>query len=66
MRKAGVVDLLDKYMRSANFRGIRQSMNFQRVSAKTYLTEPGLAAIRNFAVVLTIHKIATPRSLRLC
>ncbi|CDI12276.1 protein of unknown function (plasmid) [Agrobacterium pusense] len=39
---------------------------FQRVSAKTCLTEPGLAPLRNFAMVLTIHKIAAPRSLRLC
>lgn len=38
--KADVGDLLDQHMQYANFRGIRQSMNFHPDPAKTYLTEP--------------------------
>jgi predicted TIM-barrel fold metal-dependent hydrolase len=40
LRKPDVGDLLDEHMQYANFRGIRQSMNFHRDPAKTYLTEP--------------------------
>ncbi|MCA1408187.1 amidohydrolase [Ensifer sp. IC3342] len=40
LRKADVGDLLDEHMQYANFRGIRQSMNFHKDPAKTYLTEP--------------------------
>lgn len=40
LRKRDVGDLLDEHMQSANFRGIRQSMNFHHDAAKTYLTEP--------------------------
>ncbi|WP_085035804.1 amidohydrolase family protein [Ensifer aridi] len=40
LRKADVGDLLDEHMQYANFRGIRQSMNFHEDPAKTYLTEP--------------------------
>ncbi|ASY71597.1 hypothetical protein N181_22335 [Sinorhizobium fredii USDA 205] len=32
-------DLIDEHKQYANFRGIRQSMNFQKNPAKTYLTE---------------------------
>ncbi|WP_174021851.1 amidohydrolase (plasmid) [Agrobacterium fabrum] len=39
LRKRDVGDLLDEHMQHANFRGIRQSMNFHRDPAKTYLTE---------------------------
>ncbi len=39
-RKPDVGDLLDEHMQYANFRGIRQSMNFHPGPAKTYLTEP--------------------------
>jgi predicted TIM-barrel fold metal-dependent hydrolase len=39
-RRADVGDLLDAHMQYANFRGIRQSMNFHPDPAKTYLTEP--------------------------
>jgi predicted TIM-barrel fold metal-dependent hydrolase len=39
-RKADVGDLLDQHLQYANFRGIRQSMNFHPDPAKTYLTEP--------------------------
>lgn len=39
LRKRDVGDLLDEHMQSANFRGIRQSMNFHRDPAKTYLAE---------------------------
>jgi predicted TIM-barrel fold metal-dependent hydrolase len=39
-RKADVGDLLDAHLQYANFRGIRQSMNFHPDPAKTYLTEP--------------------------
>ncbi|MBP2237099.1 putative TIM-barrel fold metal-dependent hydrolase [Sinorhizobium kostiense] len=40
LRKPDVGDLLDEHMQHANFRGIRQSMNFHKDPAKTYLTEP--------------------------
>jgi predicted TIM-barrel fold metal-dependent hydrolase len=40
LRKPDVGDLLDEHMSYANFRGIRQSMNFHKDPAKTYLTEP--------------------------
>jgi len=40
LRKADVGKLLDEHMQCANFRGIRQSMNFHKDTAKTYLTEP--------------------------
>ncbi|WP_026617432.1 amidohydrolase family protein [Ensifer aridi] len=40
LRKPEVGDLLDEHMQYANFRGIRQSMNFHEDPAKTYLTEP--------------------------
>jgi predicted TIM-barrel fold metal-dependent hydrolase len=39
-RKGDVGDLLDQHLQYANFRGIRQSMNFHPDPAKTYLTEP--------------------------
>ncbi|WP_026615954.1 amidohydrolase family protein [Ensifer aridi] len=39
-RKPDVGDLLDEHMQYANFRGIRQSMNYHTDSAKTYLNEP--------------------------
>lgn len=39
LSKPDVGDLLDEHMQSANFRGIRQSMNFHRDPAKTYLTQ---------------------------
>lgn len=39
-RKPDVGDLLDEHMQYANFRGIRQSMNFHTDGAKTYLNEP--------------------------
>ncbi len=39
LRKKHVGDLLDEHMQYANFRGIRQSMNFHTDPAKTYLTE---------------------------
>ncbi|PDT27976.1 hypothetical protein CO660_20015 [Rhizobium sp. L9] len=40
LRRPDVGDLLDEHMSCANFRGIRQSMNFHDDPAKTYLTEP--------------------------
>lgn len=39
-RKPDVGDLLDEHMQYANFRGIRQSMNYHTDPAKTYLAEP--------------------------
>ena len=39
-RKPDVGDLLDEHLQYANFRGIRQSMNFHPDPAKTYLPEP--------------------------
>ncbi|PDT44767.1 hypothetical protein CO661_27160 [Sinorhizobium fredii] len=39
-RRPDVGDLLDEHMQYANFRGIRQSMNYHTDSAKTYLTQP--------------------------
>lgn len=39
LRKDDVGDLLDQHMQYANFRGIRQSMNFHTDPAKTYRTE---------------------------
>jgi predicted TIM-barrel fold metal-dependent hydrolase len=39
LRKPDVGELLDEHMQYANFRGIRQSMNFHKDLAKTYLTE---------------------------
>ncbi len=39
-RTPDVGELLDEHMQYANFRGIRQSMNFHPDPAKTYLTEP--------------------------
>lgn len=39
-RKPDVADLLDEHLQYANFRGIRQSMNFHPDPAKTYLSEP--------------------------
>lgn len=39
LRKLDVGDTLDEHMEFANFRGVRQSMNFHRDPAKTYLTE---------------------------
>ncbi len=39
-RKPDVSDLLDGHMQYENFRGIRQSMNFHKDPAKTYLLEP--------------------------
>jgi len=42
-RKPDVGDLLDEHMQYANFRGIRQSMNYHTDSAKTYLTEPEIS-----------------------
>ncbi len=40
LRKRDVGDQLDEHMQYANFRGIRQSMNFHHDPAKTYLAEP--------------------------
>ncbi|MDC9812083.1 amidohydrolase family protein [Rhizobium binxianense] len=40
LRKPDVGALLDEHMQFANFRGIRQSMNFHDDPAKTYLTVP--------------------------
>lgn len=40
LRKPDVGDLLDEHLQYANFRGIRQSMNYHTDTAKTYLTEP--------------------------
>lgn len=40
LRKPDVGSLLDQHMQFANFRGIRQSMNFHEDKAKTYLLEP--------------------------
>lgn len=40
LRTRDVGDLLDAHMQYANFRGIRQSMNYHIDPAKTYLTEP--------------------------
>ncbi|ATU95497.1 hypothetical protein B5P45_11405 [Phyllobacterium zundukense] len=40
LRKPNVGDLLDEHMSHANFRGIRQSMNFHKDPGKTYLTDP--------------------------
>lgn len=39
LRKKDVGDLLDEHMQYANFRGIRQSMNFHTDPTKTYLSE---------------------------
>ncbi|ASY60625.1 MULTISPECIES: amidohydrolase family protein [Sinorhizobium] len=39
-RKPDVGDLLDEHLQYANFRGVRQSMNYHTDLAKTYLTEP--------------------------
>ncbi len=39
LSKPDVGDLLDAHMQHANFRGIRQSMNFHSDPAKTYLTQ---------------------------
>jgi len=43
LRKADVGDLLDEHMSYANFRGIRQSMNYHPDAAKTYLPEPEIS-----------------------
>lgn len=40
LRRPDVGDLLDGHMQYANFRGIRQSMNYHKDPSKTYLTEP--------------------------
>lgn len=40
LRKPDVGNLLDQHMAFANFRGIRQSMNYHPVAAKTYLDRP--------------------------
>ncbi|TBY72509.1 hypothetical protein E0H51_26065 [Rhizobium leguminosarum bv. viciae] len=40
LRKPDVGDLLDEHMQYANFRGIRQSMNYHTDATKTYLAEP--------------------------
>ncbi|YBV93977.1 amidohydrolase (plasmid) [Phyllobacteriaceae bacterium JZ32] len=40
LSKPDVGDLLDEHMQYANFRGIRQSMNYHADTAKTYLTAP--------------------------
>ncbi|ANL69769.1 amidohydrolase 2 family protein (plasmid) [Rhizobium phaseoli] len=42
-RRPDVGDLLDEHMTYANFRGIRQSMNYHEDPAKTYLTEAGVS-----------------------
>ncbi|MDF0661626.1 MULTISPECIES: amidohydrolase [unclassified Rhizobium] len=39
LRKSDVGDLLDEHMEYANFRGIRQSMNYHTDTAKTYMAE---------------------------
>jgi len=40
LSRPDVGDLLDRHMDYANFRGIRQSMNYHSDPAKTYLTRP--------------------------
>jgi predicted TIM-barrel fold metal-dependent hydrolase len=40
LRKPDVGELLDQHMEYRNFRGIRQSMNYHQVKAKTYLDRP--------------------------
>jgi len=46
--KADVGDLLDEHMSYANFRGIRQSMNYHPDAAKTYLPEPEISRTRQW------------------
>lgn len=48
LRKPDVGDLLDQHMQCANFRGIRQSMNFHEDKAKTYLLEPEVSRTKEW------------------
>lgn len=43
LRRRDVGELLDEHMTYANFRGIRQSMNYHQDTVKTYLTETGVS-----------------------